>query len=202
MFAIIQRVNTISGAMQNLTVQVQSLSDTVAKLPSPSSSSQVQNERSATERALAELKSQVEAVVADVAKLRDTGREELKQQIVRDLAKEVSKEIAKECKLMETSVLLKLEQTANKMMKERMDKLSTELKQYVDKATESAKENAYRDAEVALQGEGQGQGDGSADDETEDYEINVTLAGEKEETAPKRAPRKPRKKTTPPSVDA
>jgi len=200
MFAIIQRVNTISGAMQNLTVQVQTLADTVAKLPSPSSSSQVQNDRSATERALAELKSQIEAVVADVAKLRETGREELKQQIVRELAKEYAKEIAKECKLMETSVLLKLEQTANKMMKERMDKLSTDLKQYVDKATEAAKENAYKEAEVALQGEGHG--DGSADDETEDYEINVTLAGEKEETAPKRAPRKPRKKTTPPSVDA
>lgn len=161
MYHIQNKVNALGALVNGLGQQLHVLSEHVSKIPMTDKNSVVgplvkNEDLDEVKRLITKVQMEVIDKYAEIRK----DVESLKQDSLR-------KELNKEIKLLEASLLIRMEQTVNKMMKDRLETFSTEIKQYVDKTV--AEENVDK-MDIPTN-----------PSDTDDYEINVTLAGEKEE---------------------
>jgi hypothetical protein len=166
MYAVIQRVNALCGAVSSLNAQVRLLNEQVAELKNDSMNTPALPPSPPPVTVAA-----IDYTAARSEELGDVKR--LVQKVQLDVIDKHS-EVKKETKMLETTLMLKVEQLVNKMVKDRHEALGHELRAYVDSAV-SYPEPAF-------------------DSNEEEYEINVTLAGEKDtplpaDSAPKRKSR-------------
>lgn len=165
MYAVIQRVNALCGAVASLNAQVRSLNDQVLALTKVEEKPQVPSvAASVPNEDVAELKRLVQKVQLDVV--------------------DKNNDLKKDTKILETTLMLKVEQLVNKMVKDRHEALGNELKAYVDSSI-AYPEPAYPEPAYP---------EPACDSNEDDYEINVTLTGEKDTEVGKIPKRKPRAK--------
>lgn len=182
MYSLIQRVNAVSGALNGLNAQVHTLNERVSTLsqqqPMMPPTQITSSQPNVSSDELLELKKLITKIQLELIDKHN----ELKKEIDTMQKGDVKTLIAKETKLLEASLMMKVEQTINKMMKDRLDSHMTDVKQYVEKRVESLTLEHSEQRNVPQ--------------EDEDYEINVTLNGEKEEPVPKKSARRAKKATT------
>jgi hypothetical protein len=169
MFAIVQQLNAVSGGLVSLSAQVKHVNDKVDTMTVTSNGTS-REDNNATMEALSDLKKLITKVQLELIDKYNEIRKDI-ETIKRD---EFRKDISKEIKLLETSLVLKVETMVNKMVKDRTETLGTDLKQMIL--------NEFR-APLELT------------DKQEDYELNVTLTGEKEEVQPKKRSVRSKKQT-------
>lgn len=193
MYSVVQRLNVVTGAIGTLSSQVRSLHEQVVKL-----TAEVDNVGQSPPVTIVEPSVRPEEL-ADVKRFATKVQNDLKE-VISELKKEldtlrkddIKKEVSKETKLLEATLMLKVEQTINKMVKDRTETIGNELKSHVEKtlhdsiifkSTSHAEPTGAEPVEISAPGE----------INSDEYEINVTLAGEKDDVQPKKRAGRPRK---------
>lgn len=191
MYPVIQHVNAVAGAVSSISAQVQDLNERLSTIQMAQENSNVDVSHVVTavsHEDIMEVRVMIEKLQLElIAKCSD-----MKKELDVFRREDIKKDIAREGKLMETGIVLKVEQMVNKMVKDRMDVVSSELKAYVDKVLSNSVIDAmgtnlddYNNADRTPT---------PTPEEDEDYEINVTLNGERSEPpAPKKRSGRPKK---------
>lgn len=157
LFSVMTKLNTLSGAVNNINMNMSTLSDRISSI--------AQEQRTGSQNTvntsdLEEIKRSLIKIQGELA----SKHIELKKDIETIRRDEIKKEVTKEAKLLETMLMHKVEQLLNKSLKDRTSNLSDELKRYVDITVASSSVNVPSSD--------------SGMPEDDNYEIAVTLAGE------------------------
>ncbi len=156
MYGVYQRINAIAGAVNTLSSEIKVLEEKIGnERDTPTNTSTT----STTQQSLSSLEQTIETVKKDI-------------EILKKL--EVKKEIQKELCVFETTLSKKLEQNMTKLLNDKLEMMMMEYNSKMSSVIDEKIKNMVPLSSTTL--------DMSALDD--DYEINVTLAGENETEKP------------------
>lgn len=130
MYAIIQKVNALSGSIHSMNSQLNELTKKVYTDTTTTESNE--HDAKIVGSKVDDLKSAVNKMQIEVV----SKHNELKRDIEMLRKDDIKRELSKASVVLETTVAHKMEQTINKVVKDRMDRMMDELKLYVDKRVE------------------------------------------------------------------
>jgi hypothetical protein len=130
MYAIIQKVNALSGSIHSMNSQLNELTKKVYTDTTTTESNE--HDAKIVGSKVDDLKSAVNKMQIEVV----SKNNELKRDIELLRKDDIKRELSKASVVLETTVAHKMEQTINKVVKDRMERMMDELKLYVDKRIE------------------------------------------------------------------